>query len=155
MKRSDLTPCNIVFRLSDIGSGSPNAVYQLLGPIVKAKLKLYDGSYSSKGPRRVIKKSGISGFKLKMSSAAVMVIEFVEAFLMDHQRHRTGLGIPINCFPPEICLEHPLSVGSDVWELACFIYEIFCGRPLFSLWFPVFERLIRHIVHSVGLLPRS
>lgn len=74
---------------------------------------------------------------------------------MDRPRHRTGLGIPISSFPPEVCFGYPPSAGSDVWELACLILEIFCGRPLFPLFPPVFELLIRHMVHSVGLLPHS
>lgn len=133
----------------------PDEICHLLGPVVKEKLKLYDGSYSSHGPKRVIKNPEFSGFNIQMSSAAVMIIDFGEAFLLDRPRSRTGLGIAITSFPPEVCFKLPPSAGSDVWELACFIFEIFSGAPLFPLWFPVFEMLIRHIVHSVGLLPRS
>lgn len=154
-KTTDLTTSNVVFSLPDIQSMSPDAVCQLLGPVVKEKLKLRDGTYSLHGPKRVIKNPDFSGFNIQMSSAAVMIIDFGEAFLLDRPRSRTGLGIPITSFPPEVCFGYPPSANSDVWELACFIFEIFCGRPLFPLFFPVFELLIRHIVHSVGLLPRS
>lgn len=90
-----------------------------------------------------------------MSSAAVIIIEFGEAFLLDRPRHRTGLGIPINYYPPKVYLKCPPSAGSDVWELVCVIFEVFGGRYAFPVFFDVFELLIRHIVHYVGLLPLS
>lgn len=134
---------------------SPNAVCQILGPIVKEKLKLRDGSYSSHGPKRVVKNPNFSGFNISMSSSAVMIIDFGEAFLLDRPCGRTGLGVPIESFPPEVLFGHTASAGSDVWELACLLCEIFCRRPLFPLYFPIYEMLIGYIVHYVGLLPRS
>lgn len=134
---------------------SPDEVRQLLGPIEREKLKLRDGSKSPHGPKRIVKNPDFSGFNIGMSSAAVMIIDFGEAFVLGRPRHRTGLGIPITSFPPEVCFGYPPSTGSDLWELACLLFEILCGRPLFPLYFPIFEMLIGLIVHYVGLLPRS
>lgn len=134
---------------------SPIAVCQLLGPIVKEKLKLRDGSYSRHGPKRVVKNPDFSGFNIRMSSAAVMIVDFGEAFLLDRPRGHTGLGVPIESFPPEVLFGHPPSAGSDMWELACLLCQIFCRKPLFPLYFPIYEMLIGYIVHFVGLLPRS
>lgn len=122
---------------------------------MKEKLELRDGSYSSHGPKRVVKNPDFSGFNIGMSSAAVMIIDFGEAFLLDCPRGRTGLGVPIESFPPEVLFGHTPSAGSDVWELACLLCDIFCHRPLFPLYFPIYEMLIGYIVHFVGLLPRS
>jgi serine/threonine-protein kinase SRPK3 len=151
---TDLTPSNIVFSLPDIQSMPPYAVCQLLGPIIKEKVKLHDGSYSSHSPRRMIKNPDFSGFNIGMTSAAVMIIDFGEAFLSENPR-RTGLGVPITSFPPEVLFRCPPSVSSDIWQLACLFCKIFYQRPLFPLYFPIFEMLIGQIVHFVGLLPHS
>ncbi|KAL1874472.1 hypothetical protein Daus18300_003490 [Diaporthe australafricana] len=150
---NDLTTSNIVFGLPDIQS--PDAVCQLLGPIVKERLKLRNGSYSPYGPKRIVKNPDFPGFDIQMSSAAVMIVDLGEAFVVDSRspRGRTGLGVPISSFPPEVCFGYQPSTGSDVWECACLFFEIFCYRPLFPMIWPVFEILIHHVVHSVGLLP--
>ncbi|KAI7775598.1 hypothetical protein LA080_006561 [Diaporthe eres] len=152
---ADFTTCNVVFSLPNIQSMWPDEVCQLLGPIEREKLKLRDGSKSPHGPKRIVKNPDFSGFNILMSSAAVMIIDFSEAFVLGRPRHRAGLGIPITSFPPEVCFGYPPSAGSDLWGLACLLFEILCGRPLFPLYFPIFEMLIGLIVHYVGLLPRS
>lgn len=134
---------------------SPDEVCQLLGPIEREKLKLRDGSKSPHGPKRIVKNPDFSGFNIGMSSAAVMIVDFGEAFVVGRPRHRTGLGIPITSFPPEVCFGYAPSAGSDLWELGCLLFEILCGRPLFPMYFPIFEMLIGLIVHYVGLLPSS
>jgi hypothetical protein len=133
----------------------PDTVCQLLGPTIKEKLKLHDGSYSSHSPKRVIRNPDFSGFNIEISSATVMIIDFGEAVLLDCPYSRIGLGIPITSFPPEVLFGYPPSASSDIWELACLFCEIFYHRPLFPLYFPIFEMLIGQIVHFVGLLPQS
>lgn len=78
------------------------------------------------------------------------------SFLLDSDHPRTGLGVPMMCFPPEVCFGISPSAGSDVWELACLIFQTFFdGYPLFPMIFPSFEMLTRMIVEYVGALPRS
>lgn len=152
---TDLTWANIVFALPDIQSMSRDAVYKLLGPTETKKLKLRDGSYSAHSPRRIVKSPAFSGFDIQMTNGAVMIIDFGEAFLSDRPCPRSDLGIPIFSLPPEICFGQPPSSKSDVWELACLLVEIFCGRPLFPLIFGGYELLISYIVDYVGILPAS
>lgn len=146
---ADLATSNIVFSLPNIQSMSPDEVCQLLGPIQREKLKLRDGSKPPHGPRRIVKNADFSGFNIGMSSAAVMIIDFGEAFVLGRPRHRTGLGIPMTSFPPEVCFGYPPSAGSDLWELACLLFEILCGRPLFPLYFPIFEIVTTQLVRSL------
>lgn len=134
---------------------SRDAVYALLGPTETEKLKLRDGSYSVHGPRRIVKNPSFAGFDIKMTNAAITIIDFGEAFLLDRPCPRPDLGIPIFSFPPEICFGQPPSDNSDIWELACLLVEIFCGRPLFPLIFGGYDLLISHIVDYIGILPPS
>lgn len=135
---------------------SSDAVRQLLGPPMTEKLKLRDGTYSNHGPRRIVKPVDFKGFNIGMTSAAITLIDLGEAFLLDAEHPRTGLGVPIMSFPPEVCFGISPSAGSDVWELACLLFATFCdGRPLFPLIFPSFEMLLGLIVEYVGTLPRG
>lgn len=127
----------------------------LLGPRETEKLKLRDGTYSAHGPKRIVKSPSFSGFDIGMTNAAVMIIDFGEAFFLDHPCPRSDLGISIFSFPPEICFGQPITANSDIWELGCLLVEILCGRPLFPLIFGGFDLLISHIVDSIGILPPS
>ncbi|KAK7701719.1 hypothetical protein SLS64_010167 [Diaporthe eres] len=80
-----LTTSNVVFSLPDIQTMSPDEVCQLLGPIEREKLKLRDGSKSPHGPKRIVKNPDFSGFNIGMSSAAVMIIDFGEAFVLGEE----------------------------------------------------------------------
>lgn len=130
-------------------------MYTLLGPPETEKLKLRDGSYSVYSPRRIVKNPSFAGFNIKTTNAAVMIIDFGEAFLLDRPCPRRDLGIPIFSFPPEICFGQAPSANSDIWELACLLVETFCGRPLFPLIFGGYELLISYIVDYIGILPPS
>lgn len=134
---------------------SRDAVCRLLGPTETEKLKLRDGSYSVHSPKRIVKNPSFSGFDIETTNASVMIIDFGEAFFPDRPCPRSNLGISIFSFPPEICFGQPPSANSDIWELACLLVEIFCGRPLFPLVFGGFDLLISYIVDYVGILPPS
>lgn len=156
---ADLTPSNVVFSLPQIQSMSPDALCQLLGPAETEKLKLRNGSYSAHGPKKIVKTPAFTGFNLSMTSAAVMIIDFGEAFFLDRPRPAcdgcSGLGVPISFIPPEICFGHPPSAGSDTWELACLVSETLCARRLFPELFLIFEQLLALVAHHVGPLPHS
>ena len=47
----------------------------------------------------------------------------------------------------------PLSFASDIWTLACTVWEIFGQRPLFDAFFPTADRVTQEQVEVLGLLP--
>lgn len=94
-------------------------ICQLLGPMEKDKLKLHD----------------VSGFSIVISSAAVIIINFGEAFIVGRPYHHTGLSILIISFPPKVCFRHPPSASSDIWELNYFLFEISIKGPFHNILF--------------------
>ncbi|KAJ5580245.1 uncharacterized protein N7459_006230 [Penicillium hispanicum] len=56
--------------------------------------------------------------------------------------------------PPEARFsDAPLSFASDIWTLACTVWEIFGQRPLFEAYFPTPDRVTAEQVEVLGLLP--
>ncbi|CAI7621165.1 unnamed protein product [Penicillium glandicola] len=56
--------------------------------------------------------------------------------------------------PPEARFsDEPLSFASDIWTLACTIWEIAGQRPLFETFFPTANRVTAEQVEVLGILP--
>ncbi|KAI5860718.1 kinase domain-containing protein [Durotheca rogersii] len=146
----DLTISNIVFELPDIRFMSPTGLCQLLGPIKAEKLRLPNGSYSPHAPKQVVQRPDLSGLDLSLL-VNVRIVDFGQAFFANQPP--TSLGIPIQCFPPEVCFGLPPSAGSDIWDLACVLYQVHGIAYLFPVFFPIFGILMGTIVGMLGPLP--
>jgi len=55
--------------------------------------------------------------------------------------------------PPEYRFKNVASLASDIWGLACTIFEIRAGRPLFSTSFGARSEVMRDTVLTLGKLP--
>ncbi|KAI2738558.1 hypothetical protein DTO013E5_4743 [Penicillium roqueforti] len=56
--------------------------------------------------------------------------------------------------PPEARFsDEPLSFASDIWTLACIIWEVAAQRPLFDAFFPAADRVNAEQVEALGVLP--
>lgn len=130
---------------------SPEGVTRLLGPIRTEKLKLPNGRRSPHGPNQVVQTPDFSGLDYSLL-LQVRVIDFGEAFLADHPP--PSLGVPLNYFPPELCFGYLPSKKSDVWQLACILYQIHTVKPIFPTFFRIFEMLIGTIVPVLGPIPQ-
>ncbi|KAL2816426.1 kinase-like domain-containing protein [Aspergillus cavernicola] len=84
---------------------------------------------------------GIDGEEVTLGDAPIMIADFGEAFDPRETKHYTA-HTPLLLAPPESRfadagnLDEPLSFPSDVWTLACAIWDIFGCRPPFES-FPV------------------
>lgn len=92
------------------------------------------------------------------ADASIMIADFGEAFEPSKTR-RYAAHAPLLIAPPESRfadagdLDEPLSFPSDIWTLACTIWEIFgCGPPFESLAPSLDDVTIQH-VDMLGKLP--
>lgn len=127
----------------------------LLGPIKSERLRLHNGNRSDHGPKYVIQRPTFPEFVAVMPIAhkAVKIVDFGEAF--PFSQPRTTLGAPVDqgYFPPEICFGYPASSASDIWELACLVYQTLGTLALFPCFFPIFEFLVGTAMPILGPLP--
>lgn len=151
----DLTPSNIAFELPDTSSMDIPEVCALLGPIQSEKLRLRNGDRSEHGPRYVIQRPAFSELMSELPTPfkTVRIIDFGEAFPTTQPRSALGVPISLGYFPPELCFGHAASSASDVWMLACLMYETLGTPALLPCFFPVFEILVGTAVTNLGPLP--
>ena len=79
------------------------------------------------------------------------LIDLGESFLASNPPE--DLGTPRPYRSPELMLEKKLGSGSDMWALACTMFEIRTGRPLFSAFDNDDESYLDAIVNILGVLP--
>ena len=149
---TDLTPSNVLLELPDIQSMSLDRLYEFLGPIKSEKLTRPNGRRSPFGPNSVVQAPDLSGLDYS-SSPRVQIVDFGQAFFTDRPPLR--LGTPINFFPPEICFGYSPSTKSDVWGLACVLYQVHANGYMFPCFFRVFEILVSTVARFMGPLPQS
>lgn len=65
-------------------------------------------------------------------------------------------GTPISCCSPELILEkQKAGQGSDIWALACTIFEIRTGRKLFDNYDDDIDEYLETVVLMLGKLPEA
>ncbi|KAK2809177.1 hypothetical protein FQN50_004012 [Emmonsiellopsis sp. PD_5] len=86
----------------------------------------------------------------------IFITDFGESFLPSiSQRHRSNT--PATLAPPEafFSLDEPLSFPSDIWTLACTVWDIMGQRSLFEGFNPSSDWMIKEHVDTLGKLPRD
>lgn len=155
MVQTDLTPSNIVFELPDTSSMDIPEVCALLGPIESERLRLRKGDRSDHGPKYVIQRPTFSKLMSELPTPleTVRIVDFGEAFPNTQPRSTLGVPIGLGYFPPELCFGHAASSASDVWMLACLVYQTLGTPALFPCFFPIFEILVGTAMPILGPLP--
>ncbi|TAQ91209.1 hypothetical protein B7494_g391 [Chlorociboria aeruginascens] len=148
----DLTYSNVLFELQDIQSWSKIQIYEHLGPVKTAPLKLLDGSYSPHAPKRVVQAVNFSNIGPK-SLGNIRIIDFGQSFFAKNPPD--DLGTSPSFFAPEICFGFPPSKNSDIWALACLIFEIQSSRMLFPMVFDNVYIMLGTIAGVLGPFPAT
>lgn len=81
----------------------------------------------------------------------IRIIDFGQSFNAD--KPPSGLGIPMPYYPPELCFGYAPSRATDVWALACCIFEVQTQRLLVSPVFDSFEFFLGTLRYTLGTLP--
>lgn len=151
----DLTPSNVVFGLPDTSSMDIQQVCAMLGPLKHEKLRPRNGNRSDHAPKYVVQRPTFPELASQLPTPlkTVRIVDFGEAF--PASQPRTTLGVPVGqgYFPPELCFGYPASAASDIWELACLMFQTLGTPPLFPCFFPIFEMLIGTAMPILGPLP--
>jgi serine/threonine protein kinase len=129
-------------------------VCALLGPIKKERLRLRSGDRSDHAPRYVVQRPTFSSLVTMPNFLdRVQIVDFGEAFPASQPRSTLRVPVAWGYFPPELCFGYQASAASDVWELACLMYQTLGTPPPFPCFFPIFEFLVGTAVPILGPLP--
>lgn len=94
----------------------------------------------------------ISDIKARYVIESILIIDFGQSFFLDNPPP-DGVGTPWRYRAPEAIFDLKASVYSDVWALACTIFEIRAGERLFEVFFPDRDDALLEIVQLLGKLP--
>ncbi|QKX53242.1 uncharacterized protein TRUGW13939_00318 [Talaromyces rugulosus] len=155
---ADLHSGNLMLRLpNSIDELFPGELYEKYGqPNVEQFVRLYGKPLSGGVPTHgVVPISlGKESELVPLSEAKIFVTDFGESFLPSiTQRHHSNT--PGILAPPETYFmpHEPLSFPSDIWTLACTLWEIIGQRPLFEGFNPSSDWMIKEHVDALGKLP--
>jgi len=153
---SDVTTSNILFHVAeDVQEWSDNDVYlnfgqpetekiitrdlSPLGPHVPAQLVApIDNAYSTNS---IFLQEGI------------LLIDFGQSFSIFHPRTDYKPATVPHYQSPEARFEGRIGMPSDVWALACTIFEIRAGFPLFEAFLGGDDEILKEIVATLGKFP--
>ncbi|KAK4962616.1 hypothetical protein LTR10_000243 [Elasticomyces elasticus] len=155
---NDVTSSNILIRLEGTSNWSQDDIYRYYGvPITDKLVASTDTNNHESAPTYVVEPAGLSIIQDHWrDSMNIMLIDFGISFVASTQF--TGGGrTPLRYCAPEIILdkERP-SKYSNVWALACTMYEIRGGLSLFGDFFDtelVELAVLKNIVGVLGKLP--
>ncbi|KAI9933648.1 hypothetical protein MW887_008121 [Aspergillus wentii] len=92
--------------------------------------------------------------EITLPESRILLTDFGEAF-SPSQQAKYQSNTPLVVRPPEARFEPstPLSFSSDIWTLACSIWNIIAQRSLFEEWLMTEDDMTLEHVDALGLLP--
>lgn len=128
----DITPKNVLLQLKGIDTWPTETIYQQLGrPMIEEVLTSCGQKPDLSAPKYLVESASFSCVDFEYISDQVLLIDLSEAF-SELSPPFNGIGTPVSYCSPELLLESKASRASDVWALACTIFEIRSGFPLFE-----------------------
>ena len=154
---SDLTSSNVLFRVSDqVHKWSDQEIYLKFGKPATDKILTRDQSQPGPhAPREIVRPLDTT----RLSSPAllleesIVVIDFGQSFDTKQPPAEYNPATAILYCPPETLFDNKFSFASDIWELACTIFEIRAGYSLISSLFANKSTIVRDAVELFGKLP--
>ncbi|QMW25928.1 hypothetical protein G4B84_001173 [Aspergillus flavus NRRL3357] len=96
---------------------------------------------------------GVPSDDLVFGEEKIILSDFGESFNPHKTPRFSSKTLPLLQPPEAIFSDEPLSFASDIWTLACTIWEISGQRPLFEASWPTADRVTAEQVEVLGILP--
>ena len=96
---------------------------------------------------------GVRSDGIAFGEEKIILSDFGESFNPHKTPRFSSKTLPLLQPPEARFSDEPLSFASDIWTLACTIWEIMGQRPLFDAFFPNADRVTAEQVEVLGVLP--
>lgn len=151
--RLDITPKNILLQLESIDTWSEEALYQRVGhPVRDEVFTSFGHKPDLSAPQYLVEPASFLSVDFEYISEHALLIDFGETFL-ELSPPPNGVGTPVSYRSPELLLERKASRASDIWALACTIFEIRSGFPLFESFVGSSTEVLKELVRIIGMPP--
>ncbi|KAI0023840.1 protein kinase-like protein [Xylariomycetidae sp. FL0641] len=152
----DLRPSNILMRIEGLDDMDEEEIMELMEEPCGVDILTEDGDLPGPRAPEYVVKNADSYWSEKLTTRSIAIIDFGEAFFRNEPPKR--LGIPIIYAAPEALFPGcgQASSATDIWSLACTLWEIRTSWPLFDSAFGggQFDRTVYVIERVLGPLPQ-
>ncbi|KAJ2921431.1 hypothetical protein H1R20_g15666, partial [Candolleomyces eurysporus] len=153
----DLTTSNILFKLEEYVQGwSDTQFYDILGePATEAVIRVDDNSPAQPGaPRELVEAIDGSRFvDASLLQGDVVLTDFGQSFSISDVPRDYSPATVVHYMPPEFRFTQKAELASDIWMLACAIFEIRAGYSLFDSFLRSSDIVLMQTVETLGRLP--
>ncbi|KAK4980834.1 hypothetical protein LTR28_000116 [Elasticomyces elasticus] len=151
----DITPKNVLLQLKGIDAWPAETIYQQVGrPVRDEVLKSSGQKPDLAAPEHLVEPASFSCVDSEYISEQVLLIDLGEAFL-EGSPPPNGVGTPVSYRSPELILESKAGRASDIWALACTVFEMRAGFPLFESFLGSSDEILEEIVRILGMPPKT
>ncbi|RDL32476.1 uncharacterized protein BP5553_08932 [Venustampulla echinocandica] len=138
--------------LSDLDGLREEQVAMELGePRKEGLLTELDETPGPSAPKYIVQPINLEALDPRHLIDLACIIDFGESY--DSSSPPEGLGIPPGCCSPELIFDSLVGIASDIWALACTIYELRSMSRLCETWDGDDDEVILQIVRLLGKLP--
>ncbi|KAI1406366.1 kinase-like protein [Hypoxylon fuscum] len=149
----DFRPNNILMKIEGINDLSQEEILELMGEPECIEIETVSGQPPGpRAPEYCV--PPVDPFWCEnISTNSIVIIDFGESFFTENSPKSTG--IPNLYAPPEVMFENSGKPGpySDIWALACTIFEVRTSEPLFTTSGSLIDIPIDDIELYLGRLP--
>lgn len=148
----DFRPRNILLRLSNFEDLSEEQLIETLGEPSLDEVWTVSGEIPGpNAPEYLVREMEFNKIDSRYITDQICIIDFGESYELSSPPEY--LGIPEGYRSPELIFDNTIGMASDVWALACTLYETRAGSPLFENFFGTESEIIRQIETVFGTLP--
>lgn len=149
---TDLTTANVLLAMKPMDDWTEDDVYARLGspdtidvwPVRGTSLRGFE-------PAHLVRPAGIVGAEYLTGDA--FLVDFGKTFPFAEPPKPDEIGIPYAYRAPETMFDSRMCPASDVWSLACVLYEIRAGDAMFFAMFGGKIEIIEQMLGLKGKLP--
>lgn len=154
----DVNLSNVLLRLPfNMDELSVEGVYEKFGDPVRRPVERMDGKpLTGVVPKECVEPIwlGKTSDEITLPEARIMLIDFGESYIPSLQA-RYESNAPAAYEPPEALWNKrvPLTFSSDIWTLACSLWDLVAWFPLFKSYFSAEDNITAEQVSILGRLP--
>ncbi|KAL5483266.1 hypothetical protein ACEPAI_8496 [Sanghuangporus weigelae] len=152
----DLASSNILFRLSPkVLKWDDDEVYRILGNPETESMITRDGSPPSPiAPSEIVAPIDISSLRIPpFLEEDVVLIDYGQSYSADRVPKDYTPATAYHYLSPEVYFDSKVTFASDVWALACVIFEIRAGFALFEPFLANEHMILKQMVEMLGRFP--
>lgn len=144
----------MLLALQPIDDWTEEDIYERFGTPNTVKLtRATTSSSDDSAPRYVVEPATMPDAKFLKHEA--LLVDFRDSFPFKHPPEAEDIGIPNMYRAPETIFESKLGPSSEVWSLACVLFEIRAGNPLFTSIMGSQDEIVQQMVQMKGKLPEQ